>query len=853
MKRLLFLLMAIATMTSLNSAPVSHANALKIASNFMKVRMEEKALPVETLMEVSLDRSLQLDHLYVFTGDHSFVILSADDRATPVLGYALDRPFDTENMPVNMLSWLQGYDNEIRFLQEHGIEASESVREAWETLAQESLWQPVNRAEVQPLIASKWGQHAPFNYNCPGGCVTGCVATAMAQIMKYWEYPNKGTGSHSYYHSTYGTLSANFGSTTYDWDKMTNMPSSSCSLAEKQALGALLFQCGVAVEMDYGLEVSSSFSADVPNAMIQYFGYNPQTVMDEKAYFTDAGWRTLIKGELNQARPVYYAGNNAASNGGHAFICDGYDNRDYFHFNWGWTGNHDAYYMIGSLNPNSSTDLNYLNRIITGMYPASYAIQAPTNFRATVQGNDVRLSWNASSGASSYNVYRNGAMVANKVNGTSYTDVAPGYGTFSYYVRALKSNGDRSPRSTSSEVRIDYSIPAPTNVTGQFNHDAASVTLRWSMPTPEEEEFHYGTGPYANSSYGYNGAYPYYWAQRYPVETLLPCAGMNITSVRTYLRYTGSYRLYIYSGDASGPADLLYQQNYTCTTMGVNVINLTQPVGLDFQHDLWVGLYAPTSIPYPATYCDYTGSGLQDASYYSADGVTWGSHADDNISWMFEVFVSSPDYKYKVTKNGVVVASQLSVRTYQDNQLTSGTTTYQIQASYDGATSSLSDAFSLSLADIQVSVENSTGGSVSGGGLYKVGDNVTLRATAQAGYQFKGWKENGTTVSTNAVYTFAASANRNLKASFQKNNYSVGDLQESFVLYPNPVKTQLHIESSLVIRQLEVVTLDGAVVETREVDAAEVECSMAGYAKGVYFIRLVTDEGVVVKKVVLSE
>lgn len=852
MKRVLFFFMAIVTMISLDGAPVSHVDALKIASNFMKVRMEEKALTVEPMTQVQFERSLQLEQLYVFTGDHSFVILSADNRAMPVLGYSLDRPFTTENMPVNMLSWLQGYDNEIRCLQEQGIEASESVREAWETLSQGTLWEPVNRAEVLPLIDSKWGQHAPFNYNCPNNCVTGCVATAMSQIMKYWEYPNKGTGSHSFYHNTYGTLSANFGTTTYDWDKMTNTPSSSCSLAEKQALGVLLFQCGVAVDMDYGPEVSSAFSADVPNAMIQYFGYNPQTVIDEKAYYTDAGWKTLIKGELNQSRPVYYAGNNATSTGGHAFICDGYDNRDYFHFNWGWTGTHDAYYMIGSLNPDSSTNLNYINRIITGLYPASYAIQAPSNLRATVQERDVRLTWNASSGASSYNVYRNGLLIASKVNGTNYTDVAPGYGVFSYYVKALKSNGDRSPRSSTVQARIDYSIPAPVGVTGQFDHNATSVTLRWSMPTPDEEVFCYGNGPYANSSYGYNGAYPYYWAQRYPVSSLIPCAGMSITSVRTHLRYTGSYRLYFYSGDALGPADLLYEQNFNCTTTGVNVINLTHPVALDYEHDLWVGFYASVSIPYPATYCNYSGAGLSEASYYSANGVVWSSHASDNISWMFEVFVTAPNYKYKILKNGAVIANQLTERTYQDNQLTSGTTTYRIQASYDGETSNPSDAYTIALADIQVSVENSTGGSVSGGGLFKVGDNVTVRATANTGYQFKGWKENGSTVSANPVYSFTANNDRTLKASFQKNN-GVGDLQDSFVLYPNPVKSQLHVESSVVIRKLELVTADGVVVAAKEVDAVEVECAVSDYAKGVYFLRLFTDEGVVVKKVVLSE
>ena len=255
---------------------------------------------------------------------------------------------------------------------------------------------------------------------------------------------------------------------------------------------------------------------------------------------------------------------------------------------------------------------------------------------------------------------------------------------------------------------------------------------------------------------------------------------------------------------------------------------------------------------YPATYCNYSGEGLADASYISPNGSSWGSHEVDNISWMFEVFLESPAYRYKITKNGAVLVSQLSERVYQDKQLTSGTSTYRVQASYDGVTSGYSDTYSISLAEIQVSVDNPAGGTVNGGGLYKVGGNVTLKAVANTGYQFKGWKENGTTVSTNPNYSFTVEADRVLKAIFQKNN-GVEDLQESFELYPNPVNSQLHIESSVVIRKLMLITLDGVLLDTKEVNATELEYTVQDFARGVYFIRLVTDEGVVTKKVVLQE
>lgn len=849
MKRVLFFLMAIVTMISLNGAPVSHVDALKIASNFMKVRMEEKALTVEPMTQVQLDKSLQLEHLYVFTGDHSFVILSADDRAMPVLGYSLEQPFTTENMPVNMLSWLQGYDNEIRYLKEHRIEAADSVREAWETLYQGALWQPVNRAEVQPLLETKWGQHPPFNYSCPNGSLTGCVATSMSQIMKYWEYPNKGTGSHSYFHISYGNQSANFGNTTYDWDNMTFTPSESCPLAEKQALGTLLYQCGVAVEMDYGLEISSAYSADVPDAMIQYFGYNPGIVLDEKAYFTDAGWKTLIKDELNQSRPVYYAGNNATSDGGHAFLCDGYDNRDYFHFNWGWTGNHDAFYRIGSLNPTNTVDLNYLNRIITKIYPASYAIQAPTNLRATVDGNNVHLSWNASSGASSYNVYRNGALVASRVSGTSYVDAQLGYSTYTYYVKALKSNGDRSPRSSSVEAQILYNIPAPNAVTGRFDQAKATVKLSWEAPLPQTASLHYGLSNYEGAS-GYEN-YPNYWGQRYPISMLTPLAGMSISDVEAYVRVAGNYDVYIYTGNETGTEDLLYSEGFYCPSEGYYDLNFTTPVALDFTHDLWVVLFAPASISHPACYCSYGGAGGENAAFISYSGDSWYTF-DDGRSWLMNVVLGAPNITYKVTRNGTVLVNNLVDVEFEDTHLVAGDLSYRIQTNGLGMTSNPSEAYSISLADIRVTVDVPAGGDVVGGGLYKVGDNITLKANAHTGYQFKGWKENGATISTNPNYSFVVNADRTLTASFQRNN-GVGDLQESFVFYPNPAKSQLHIESGSVIQKMELISLDGTLVIAKEANATELVYDVKNLARGVYFLRLVTESGVVTKKIVLSE
>ena len=219
---------------------------------------------------------------------------------------------------------------------------------------------------------------------------------------------------------------------------------------------------------------------------------------------------------------------------------------------------------------------------------------------------------------------------------------------------------------------------------------------------------------------------------------------------------------------------------------------------------------------------------------------------------MIKVKLEAPDITYKVTRNGSVVAHYLTEPEFRDENMVSGTFNYVVCASSQGHTSDPSNAYSITLADVQVSVDTPAGGDVSGDGLYKVGDNVSLRATVYPGYLFKGWKEYGATVSTNPNYSFVVNADRNLTASFQRNN-GVGENKETFSVYPNPVRSRLHVESSVVIRQFELITVDGVVVEKKEVNASEFECSVASYAKGVYCLRLVTEEGVFTKKIVLKE
>lgn len=305
---------------------------------------------------------------YIFNAEKNkgFVIVSGDDNATPILGYATNGTYNSATLPHNFKKWIENYKDQIRFIITNKMEPTEEIKLKWERL-ENGLPYNANKSSksVNPLVSTEWGQTPYVNDMCPydanagsannNHCVTGCPATAMAQIMKFWEHPKTGTGFHSYNHKRYGTLSANFASATYNWGAMPDNVTSS-----NNAVATLMYHCGVAVEMDYGPTASGSYviisAAPTPqqtseHAYKTYFGYDSLTMQGLKRVdYSDNSWIQLMKDDLDESRPIQYAG---FGSGGHTFVCDGYDNNDYFHINWGWGGSHDGYFAINALNPGS--------------------------------------------------------------------------------------------------------------------------------------------------------------------------------------------------------------------------------------------------------------------------------------------------------------------------------------------------------------------------------------------------------------------------------------------------------------------------------------------------------------------
>ena len=334
------------------------------------------------------------DGVYVYNiGNQGFVIISGNTVLPPVLGWSDQGTFpDMEEAPDNFRSWIEHYSEMIDFAVTNGISPEADIQQQWDE-ARQGIFGTRNATTVDPLVSTRWNQDCFYNEYCPattggwwwgggpcGHCYAGCVATAMAQVMKYWNYPETGFGSHSYVHSEYGELSANFGATTYHWDQMPVE-----IFDHNDAVATLLYHCGVSVNMNYSGSGSGAQSQDVETAMRSYFGYCGAKYRQKSSY-QDEAWNAMLRAELDLSHPIYYSGANGDS--GHAFVCDGYDSSGLFHFNFGWSGSGDAFY--------STYDVNGFNQgqaVVTNVFPVSIQADANGIIYVSEDGTGDGSSW----------------------------------------------------------------------------------------------------------------------------------------------------------------------------------------------------------------------------------------------------------------------------------------------------------------------------------------------------------------------------------------------------------------------------------------------------------------------------
>jgi len=385
------------------SERITMAVAEKVAKNFIFERAEiGKYLAIndikfsENYTETDGVNSL----LYIFNieDDNGFIITSADDRIIPILCYSLSGSFNiNEEIPPAFKMWIENYKNQVKNIIENNYIENQSINKNWDYYLNFNESIKSVKTSVSPLLTTNWGQGCYYNEKCPydtgGYCdhvVTGCGATAMAMIMKYWNYPINGTGSHSYTHPTYGLLSADFAATTYDWLNMPDVLTSS-SQTKINAVSTLMYHCGVSVDMNYGPHGSSSFTTAVRDGLVNYFKYSSDAVTRQKSSYSDTDWMNMLRQNLDAARPVLYRGEDPTA-GGHIFVCDGYQgtSSDYFHFNWGWNGSYNCYCYLNNLSPSATYNFSTNQFAIFNVYPL--CINPIPNFTANIISGSTPFS-----------------------------------------------------------------------------------------------------------------------------------------------------------------------------------------------------------------------------------------------------------------------------------------------------------------------------------------------------------------------------------------------------------------------------------------------------------------------------
>lgn len=344
------------------AGPVSKQQAQETASRFMtgKTHRAPSTAAMQTQVVLNAVDNVGQPLLYAVTmgSEQGFVLVSGDDRFRSVLGYSDSGSFDAAAMPENMKSWLQGYVEEMKHLDAIGYQPSASTSRRAGGL----------KAPIAPLIQTIWGQSEPYNNACPvffdgERSVTGCVATAMAQVMYYTatvsgNKPQEvvadipGYDCDTYW-SGYGRLNVGgvFAGTSLDWDAMADVTTAEGAAA----VATLMMCCGKSVEMDYSSNESGADSEMVPVALKKYFGYDSTTRYVSRSSYSLAEWTELIYSELEAARPVIYGGQS--SGGGHEFVVDGYDGDEMFHVNWGWSGSSDSYFALSVMNPGDNSGI----------------------------------------------------------------------------------------------------------------------------------------------------------------------------------------------------------------------------------------------------------------------------------------------------------------------------------------------------------------------------------------------------------------------------------------------------------------------------------------------------------------
>lgn len=418
MKKLFSISIMVLCALNLFAAPVPENTARLIAANYFKhgdntlsgdhvLNLVYKADRIGSKIDVTLGDNDS--YFYVFNkSNNGFVIVSGDDATTPILAYSNTDAFETENIPPHYAEWLDSYKSQIQYIRTNNLKATAEVSKKWGNLLAGKYNQTFVQSPdaITPLLTTRWNQAPYYNELCPidpmtnKRSVAGCVAIAMAQVIKYWNYPEIGDGYRTYTHQSIGYVSATFNEEPYLWDTMPNRVNKS-----NYEVSRLVYHCGVSVDMNYGSDASGAMviTATSPKvhcseyALKTYFKYDPTLIRGlQKKHFKDDEWVGLIRNELVNGRPFIFTGFD--QNAGHAWVCDGYDENNYYSMNWGWGGSYNGFYLLSNLSPGSggigsgTGVFNDRQEILIGIQPGLLIGEPMVTLVGDLTFNDTELN-----------------------------------------------------------------------------------------------------------------------------------------------------------------------------------------------------------------------------------------------------------------------------------------------------------------------------------------------------------------------------------------------------------------------------------------------------------------------------
>ena len=386
-----------------------------------------------------------------------FLIMSADDLSTPILAYSNQNNLDMSNAAPGVQYWLNLYKQQILDAKREHIEATSEIQNQWNALISKGITQTTT-AVVEPLITALWNQDQYYNQLSPADndsptgydnkVPVGCVALAMSMIIYYYRYPAAGQGSHTNY-SDYGTFAVNFAQQTYDFNAMQDQLNN-----YNHEVAKLIFHCATSVDMNYAPDGSGAMSQDVPYALKNYFKFANNITLIERSSYTLPNWLIQIKSMLDASKPIFYAG--SSSEGGHAFVCDGYDSDDLCHFNFGWGGSGNGFFNVGTTT--ASVGGYYSNqRMIINATPATLP---------TISNSTTTLS-------SISGTIEDGSRINNYSNNLDLTYIIAPTNAYSFSVKI---------QTLKSELGIDTltfwkGTPAQGQLIGSYSGNLSNINL----------------------------------------------------------------------------------------------------------------------------------------------------------------------------------------------------------------------------------------------------------------------------------------------------------------------------------------------------------------------------------------